>query len=39
MFISTVCYDNVDGYDFFRLKIVLPLKIYLGQVFLSIWKK
>ncbi len=30
MFISTLCYDNVDDYDFFRLKNVLPLKIYLG---------
>jgi hypothetical protein len=33
MFISTIRYDNVDGYAFFRLNFFLPLKIYLGQVF------
>jgi hypothetical protein len=30
MFSSTLWYDNVDDYDFFRLKNVLPLTIYLG---------
>jgi hypothetical protein len=30
MFISTLWYDNVDDYDFFRLKNGLPLTIYLG---------
>jgi len=33
MFISTLWYDNVDDYDFFKLKNVLPLKIYLGEMF------
>jgi hypothetical protein len=28
--ISTLWYNNVDDYDFFLLKIFLPLKIYLG---------
>jgi hypothetical protein len=28
MFISTLWYDNVDDYDFFRLENVLPLKVY-----------
>jgi len=27
MFINTLWYDNVDDYDFFRLKKVLPLEI------------
>jgi len=40
MFISTLWYDNIDDYDFFRLKNILPLKIYLGLVFiLIIWQK
>jgi hypothetical protein len=30
MFITTLWYENVDDYDFFRLENVLPLKIYLG---------
>jgi hypothetical protein len=30
MFISTLWYNNVDDYDFFRLKNAFPLKIYLG---------
>jgi len=30
MFINTLWYDNVDDYDFLKLKTVLPLKIYLG---------
>ncbi len=30
---SLVYYDNVDYYDFFRLKNVLPLNIYWGYVF------
>jgi hypothetical protein len=30
MFINTLWYDNVHDYDFFRLKSVFPLKIYLG---------
>jgi hypothetical protein len=30
MFINTLWYDNVDDYDYFRLKFFLPLKIYLG---------
>jgi hypothetical protein len=29
MFITTLWYDNVDNYDFFKLKNVLPLKFYL----------
>jgi hypothetical protein len=29
MFINTIWYDNVDDYDFSKLKNVLPLKIYL----------
>jgi hypothetical protein len=33
MFISTLWYDNVDDCDFFWLKNVLPLKIYLGYMF------
>jgi hypothetical protein len=33
MFIGTLWYDNVDDYDFFKLKNVLPLKIYLGEMF------
>ncbi len=40
MFISTLWYDNVDDYDFFRLENVLPLKVYWNlSVFLIIWKK
>jgi len=27
---SRLWYDNVDDYDFFRLKDVIPLNIYLG---------
>jgi len=27
---DTLWYENVDNYDFFRLKNLLPLKIYLG---------
>jgi hypothetical protein len=30
MLINTLWYDNVDDYDFLKLKNVLPLKIYLG---------
>jgi len=30
MFINTLWCDNVDDYDFFKLKNVLPLNIYLG---------
>jgi hypothetical protein len=30
MFISTLWYDNIYDYDFFTLKNVLPLNIYLG---------
>ncbi len=30
MFNSTLWYDNVDDYDFFKLENVFPLKIYLG---------
>jgi len=30
MFISTLWYDNDYDYDFFRLKNVFPLKMYLG---------
>jgi len=30
MFINTLWYDNVNDYDFFRLKNVLPFKIQLG---------
>ncbi len=33
MFISTLWYDNVDDYDYFRLKKVVQLKIYLGSMF------
>ncbi len=32
MFNNTLWYDNVDDYDFFRLKNVLPLNIYLDKV-------
>jgi hypothetical protein len=39
MFISTIWDDNVDGYDFLRLKIAFPLKIYLGQVLKKNWQK
>jgi hypothetical protein len=28
--ISALWYDNVDDYDFLRLKYVFPLNIYLG---------
>jgi hypothetical protein len=30
IFIDTLWYDNVDNYDSFRLKNVLPLKIFVG---------
>jgi hypothetical protein len=30
MFINTLWYDNVNDYDYLKLKNVLPLKIYLG---------
>jgi hypothetical protein len=30
MVINTLWYDNVDDYDFFRMKNVFQLKIYLG---------
>ncbi len=30
MFINTLWYDNVDNYDFLKLKNVFPLKIYMG---------
>jgi hypothetical protein len=39
MFINTLWYDNVDDYDFLKLKNVLPLKIYLGYVFFNHLKK
>jgi len=41
MFINTLWYDNVDDYDFLKLKNVLPLTIYFQRlhVFLIVWKK
>jgi len=33
MLISTLWYENVDDYDFFKLENVLPLKIYMGKWF------
>jgi hypothetical protein len=35
MFISTLWYDNVDDYDFFRLKNGLSLTIYSGNFFFN----
>jgi hypothetical protein len=40
MFINTLWYDNVDDYDFLRLKNVLSLKVYLSlSVFFNHLKK
>jgi hypothetical protein len=30
LFVITLCYDNVDDYEYLRLQNVLPLKIYLS---------
>ncbi len=32
MFINTLWYDNVDDYDFLKLKNVLPLTIYFQRL-------
>jgi len=33
LFIITLCYDNIDYYEFLRLENVLPLNMYFGQIY------